>query len=92
MAEYIKRDAALRALCQVSAPTPDESYIVEKCIEKINRMPMMEVVRCKDCKHCKKYKNRFDPMANLFMCVRLAYGWRVDEDDFCSYGERREGE
>ena len=84
MAEYIKRDAALRALCQVSAPTPDESHIVEKCIEKIYRLPMMEVVRCKDCKHYQ---------TGRYWCShpndsRL----EMNPDDFCSYGERREGE
>lgn len=93
MVEYIKRDAALKVLCQVSAPTPDESHIVEKCIEKIYILPMMEVVRCKDCKHCK-------------MCYpekqigkEATPGWYCKEhkryrrpDDFCSDGERREGE
>ena len=43
MAEYIKRDEALKALLQVSAPTPSESYIVEKCIDKINDVPAAEV-------------------------------------------------
>ena len=85
MVEYIKRDAALRALCQVSAPTPDESHIVEKCIEKINRLPMMEVVRCKDC-----------VKRETVLCPLETYDdfpWRASrEDDFCSYGERREGE
>ena len=53
-------------------------------------MDVVEVVRCKDCKHCKKYRNRLDPMLNRQLCVRLdTYGWGVDEDDFCSYGERR---
>ena len=90
MAEDIKRDAALKALCQVSAPTPSESYIIEKCIEKINRLPMMEVVRCKDCKQwggvafgnvCRRWSA---PLAGMKNCTR--------PDDFCSYGERREGE
>lgn len=86
MAEYIKRDAALKALCQVSAPTPSESYIVEKCIEKINRLPMMEVVRCKDCKYCRlaswgeRYCNR----------DRFVEWGDLQEDDFCSYGERKD--
>ncbi len=82
MAEYIKREAALKALCQVSAPTPDESYIVEKCIDKINRLPMMEVVRCKDCTEYGLEKQG------------RCYWWMHDTkpDDFCSYGERREGE
>jgi hypothetical protein len=79
MAEYIKRDAALKALLQVSAPTPSESYIVEKCIEKIIRLPMMGVVRCKDCKH-------YDPFCGV--CQFLG-GEHMSLSDFCSYGERR---
>ena len=85
MAEYIKRDAALKALCQVSAPTPDESHIVEKCIEKIYRMPMMEVVRCEDCKHC-------NDVYGKKVCTK-GINWRaVEPKHFCSYGERGEGE
>lgn len=44
MPEYIERDKALNALCQVSAPTPSESYIVEKCIDKINKVPTAKAV------------------------------------------------
>lgn len=43
MVEYIERDVALKALCQVSAPTPSESYVVEKCIGKLNDVPAAEV-------------------------------------------------
>ena len=88
MAEYIKRDAALKALCQVSAPTPSESYIVEKCIEKINRLPMMEVVRCKDCKY-----GVLDTTDDYgwHLCCYDGSSWNKG-NHFCSYGERREGE
>ena len=52
-----------------------------------------EVVRCKYCKHCKKYRNRLDPMRNHQMCVRMdKYAFGVEEDDFCSYGERKEND
>ena len=60
-----------------------------------NNMPTIEVVpvvRCKDCKHYREGKvlspNKF--------CFRLrgkggeAIGYNFAEDDFCSYGERRE--
>ena len=86
MAEYINRDAALKALAQVSAPTPDESYIVEKCIEKINRLPMMEVVRCKDCRRSGVYTS------GKLYCKHQDGLTDPKPDDFCSYGERREGE
>ena len=48
-----------------------------------------ELVRCKDCKHIMHsaiYKKLF--------CTNI-YGLRdicISKDDFCSYGERREGE
>jgi hypothetical protein len=92
MAEYIKRDAALRALCQVSAPTPSESYIVEKCIEKVNRLPMIEVVRCKDCRHCTHDENIIGAYGYCYHFGCYAHDPMVEADDFCSYGERREGE
>ena len=54
------------------------------CTAFKERKNCVEVVRCKDCKHWTMgYCNNFayydyEPMTN--------------EDDFCSYGERREGE
>ena len=44
MAEYIDRDELLKELCTVSAPTPSESWIVEKCIEKVNEQHTADVV------------------------------------------------
>ena len=44
MAEYIERDELLKDLCTVSAPTPSESWIVEKCIERVNEQPTADVV------------------------------------------------
>jgi hypothetical protein len=53
---------------------------------------VVPVVRCKDCKHCITDQNiiggygdclRFDPVNKNSI---------VQADDFCSYGERREGE
>ena len=44
----------------------------------------VEVVRCKDCKHWTMgYCNNF---------AYYDYEPTTNEDDFCSYGERREGE
>lgn len=59
---------------------------VKRCIEVDDSVPnvatavdFVEVVRCKDCKH----KN---PLCSKCMRDNL---WH-DEDDFCSYGERKE--
>lgn len=44
-----------------------------------------KVVRCKDCKH-RKEKTCFNP------CYGMWVGVELKDDDFCSYGERRERE
>lgn len=48
----------------------------------------VEVVRCKDCKH------KFTEYDGSFTCnvFSNSYGlpYRINPDDFCSYGERRE--
>ena len=47
---------------------------------------VVEVVRCKDCKHL--IKDIFDRTA----CNRTFDMFGVLKDDFCSYGERKDGE
>lgn len=87
--EYIEREALIKELCTVSAPTPSESWIVEKCIDKVNSAPsadVVEVVRCKDCEHwggvtlgniCRKWSG-----LDLKNCTTPT--------GFCSYGKRKE--
>lgn len=49
-----------------------------------------EVVRCKDCKH---RRDDEDYVSGHYCVERPSNGGRFCEDnDFCSYGERREGE
>ena len=59
----------------------------DKCmqIEIDKRMNMVEVVRCKDC------DNRFyDKDRNLYYCT-MYYGMGdVHDENYCSFGERRE--
>ena len=46
----------------------------------LKRAPSIEIVRCKECKYYKDFDGYFFSTAE------------VDEDDFCSYGERRDDE
>lgn len=48
---------------------------------------MAAVVRCKDCKH---YITNTEYWGNT--CTRLFTAFPVKPNDFCSYGEQREGE
>ena len=47
-----------------------------------------EVVRCKDCKYFETPKWGNDIMIR---CVNMSGCIDVNPDDFCSYGERKEG-
>lgn len=97
MAECIEYDVLLKALCRVAAPTPDESYIVEKCIDKIQGLRRFEVVRCEECTHCYQlivdengYWQEVKKGGTHNLCRRNNESFDVKCDDFCSYGERKD--
>ena len=57
---------------------------------KIDQAPTIDavsVVRCKDCKHYEIHKPKV-----LENCERKGYIIPMKPDDFCSYGERKEGD
>ena len=41
------------------------------------------VVHCKDCKHAHR-------LPEALTCRRLTHRYKVKDDDYCSYGERKE--
>ena len=56
---------------------------------EVNIAPTIDavpVVRCRECKH-RKYNDIF----RILWCNLDPYTKRVKPDDFCSYGERKEG-
>ena len=54
--------------------------VTDKEIAEIPTVDAVEVVRCKDCKH----KDGMPGQPNI-VC------WQMHDDDFCSYGERKDG-
>ena len=46
----------------------------------------VDVVRCRECKH-----RKYDDIFGTLWCNRDSCTKRVKQDDFCSYGERKEG-
>lgn len=58
-------------------------------IDKLPTVDAVEVVRCKDCKH--RYNGVYCTHPQL-----LSWSWgairKCENNDFCSYGERKEGE
>lgn len=60
----------------VLCPLDEVSGVVDAC-PTVDAMP---AVRCRGCKHCKEATDH------------EGRGWhRVQPDDFCSYGERKDG-
>lgn len=63
-------------------------------VEQINEAPTVDavpVVRCRDCKRCFKHTTKRNRQ-QMWICMRNEFDVCVRPDDFCSYGERNEGE
>ena len=82
MAEYIEREAIYKTIAKnVEVFDGTGSVIKGQCLEHIltsEPADVVEVVRCKDCIY-----------HNVPPCpMRLSLNW-TNDNDFCSYGERR---
>lgn len=85
MAEYIKRKAVIDLITR-RYENP------EICTKEINSIPAADVapvVRCKDCKHsCKDGTGR---TCEGYWYELSEFAVSVEDDDFCSYGEQKDG-
>lgn len=92
MAEYIKREAAIKAIEKADytliANDADDckADYLREIIESVPTADVVPVVRCKDCKYA---QNDYDGFSTTVGCnmLKCATGWH----SFCSYGERRDG-
>lgn len=84
MAEYIGREALRKVLenwRDAHADVDDEQGcgLLEDVIWEVDAQPAADVAPVVRCKDCRKFKT--------YACRMVASGY----DDFCSYGERKEG-
>ncbi len=80
MAEYINFDNALERMLFSMCGTGYQS----EAMHAISGMPTIDIVFCKDCKHYETGKE-YEPYCNHIKGLDEA-----KDNDFCSYGERRE--
>ena len=90
MDEYIERGVFIKLVKDI----PMWGSVAAMLADSIPAADVAPVVRCKGCKHYRNHPNGLcylhtEPKAN-------AHGYSgdavcVEPDDFCSYGERREG-
>lgn len=83
MAEYIEREAAL----EITKRTSGDYATAFAEIRKIPAADVVPVVRCKDCKYA--YINSFSAASGVALCSSSTKV--MQQDDFCSYGERKDG-
>lgn len=90
MSDYIKREDAKRAIRRNFHDIETRCMInnIINEVAKVSSDNLVEVVRCKDYKHLDKGENDSESWCE---CTRI-FGtyFDVSEDDFCSYGERKD--
>ena len=64
---------------------------LHRIIEMQPTVDAVPVVRCRDCKRCFKYTTKRNRQ-KMWICMRNEVDICVRPDDFCSYGERKEGD
>lgn len=80
MADYIDRGTAIAKLTALEVSKPNATMVAAKrLLAEVPAADVAPVVRCKDCKH------EFGGS-----CIICGFQKRKPED-FCSYGERKEG-
>ena len=85
MAEYIEREALMRNLKHFA---PEQlTPLVKSLIQKQPAEDVVEVVRCKDCKYWQDNNGGYPHEE-----CKWSENETPDLDDFCSYGERKEGD
>lgn len=98
MKEYIERAVAVKKFENYRRDCEEENderaaQIFEDCISElmaISAADVAEVVRCRECQHCKE---TVDYKGSGLFCSIWGREWqRVQPDDYCSYGQRKEDE
>ena len=64
---------------------------LHRIIEIQPTVDAVEVVRCRDCKRCFKHTTKRNRQY-MWICMRNDTDLYVRPDDFCSYGERKDGD
>lgn len=83
--DLIKRDDALKALIDCE---DIKGFAYREMEDALKAIPSIDIVRCKECKHYEWADNRAFGMPTK-RCDWTGFE-DVDDDDFCSRGERSE--
>ena len=82
----IDADKFILSLMDASLSSVDEDTILD-LVDSVPTVDAVPVVRCKDCKYA--YINSFSALSGEALCS--SSGKVMQQDAFCSYGERKDG-
>lgn len=82
--DYIRQKA-------LADPDSGEAIVYLQDIAEDPTVDAVPVVRCRDCKRCFKHTTKRNRQY-MWICMRNDTDLYVRPDDFCSYGERKEGD
>ena len=94
--EYIEREAAKRELLSWAVNMNHPEHLMKDdalhVIDSIPAADVAEVVRCKDCKYC-DISLVLPTGRKMYNCMEGSHDHQtlLKSNDFCSYGERKEG-
>lgn len=99
MAEYIDRETAIKAIknadCAAIADDAEscKTDYLREIIESVPAADVVPVVHCRDCKHFNHERMECENEAvSTDHEGGAEYSLNFELDDFCSYGERKDGE
>ena len=88
MTRLIDADALNKKLCETTIFIKD-GEIFQRMINEAPTINAVEVVRCKDCMVSEKFQSDSKGTMERY-CKAYTHLRMVADDDYCSYGERRE--
>ena len=87
MSRYIDADK-LKTIESIQSADFNSIESIRRWIDEQQTADVVKVVRCKDCKHCEKRRTaNYQP---FFYC--LMQECSIKDDDYCSFGERKDNE
>lgn len=88
MAEYIKRETAIKRVMETKWESGSDGAAAMEIVAATPAADVAPVVRCKDCKF--SHADEHGRTCEGYWFELSEYAVSVKDDDFCSYGERRE--
>lgn len=91
MARFIDANRALEIVYEQGIAHPNAYYLTNYAMAILQEAPTVdavEVVRCRNC----KYGDWDSKPDDAMVCMRTKDGFWRSGNDFCSYGERKDGD